>query len=94
MSPHTRNDAAGQIAMQVEEVFSEIFEAGALSHVIREFIEVAEPEFAVLPIGESNTVHDLMLREGKNPVNAKNRIWGRTRVGPLARASMDLEIKI
>ena len=47
-----------EIALKIEQMFLEIGEGLSLGDVIGEFVEVAEPIFAVLPVGEADWRHE------------------------------------
>ena len=64
MTPDTRDGAAEEIPLEVEQVFLEIRKGFSLGDVVGEFVEVAEPIFAVLPVGEACRRHESSLSEG------------------------------
>ena len=73
MTSNRRNDTTGQIAVKVSEVFLQVSETGALGGVIRKFIQMAEPEFAVLPVGESNGLHVVTISWAPDTVNGRTQ---------------------
>jgi hypothetical protein len=44
-----------------------------LGGVIRKFIQMAEPEFAVLPVGESNGLHVVTISWAPDTVNGRTQ---------------------
>ena len=57
MPTDTGDGSAEKIALEVEKMFLEIGQRLPLSDVVGEFIEVAEPVFPVLPVGETDFWH-------------------------------------
>jgi hypothetical protein len=53
---------AGEISVEIKEMFLKVIEAGALGHVIGKLVQVAEAEIAVLPISESDGLHVATIR--------------------------------
>jgi hypothetical protein len=56
--------------VQVKEMLFEVFKTRSLGHVIRELVQVAEPELVVLPVSESDCLHKSRIVERENEVNA------------------------
>jgi hypothetical protein len=50
-------------------MFFEIFKGGSLRHVIGEFVQVAKPEFAFLPVCEADGLHEATIPEWARGVN-------------------------
>ena len=65
MAPDTRDAAAEEITLEIEQMFLEIGEGLSLGDVIGEFVKVAEPIFSVLPVGEACRRHAFNLSEGR-----------------------------
>jgi len=55
------NGAAAEIPLEVEKMLLEILEGFSLGDVIGEFVQVAQPVSAVLPVGEA-VGHEFNLR--------------------------------
>ncbi len=55
------NFAAREVAIKINEILLEFFERLALSQVIRELFEVAEPHFTVLPTDIACRAHSFIL---------------------------------
>ena len=55
---------SNEIALKIQQVFLEIRKGFSLGDVVREFVEVAEPVFPVLPVGKACRRHRLSLSEG------------------------------
>ena len=69
--------------VEVAQVFLQIFQVGALGDIIRVFIEMAEPEAVVLPIGEAEGTHNVQRSGGRGEVNqgCKEQASGCRRAG-------------
>ena len=61
MATDAGNGAAAEIPLEVEKMLLEILEGFSLGDVIGEFVQVAQPVSAVLPVGETIS-HVMILR--------------------------------
>ena len=57
MPTDTGDGPAEKIALEVEKMFLEIRQGLTLGDVVGEFVEVTEPVFPVLPVGETDFWH-------------------------------------
>jgi hypothetical protein len=59
--PNGWNLAACQVGVQIAKVLLEVIQRCPLGHVIGKFLQVSEPEFAILPIDKPLSFHDKMI---------------------------------
>ena len=64
MTPDTRDGAAEEITLEIEQMVLEIRKGFSLGDVFGEFVKVADPIFAVLPVGEADRGHSGSLSGG------------------------------
>ena len=57
MPTGTGDGSAEKIALEIEKMFLEIRQGLTLGDVVGEFVEVTEPVFPVLPVGEADLWH-------------------------------------
>lgn len=61
------NFTAPQVPVEIPKVLLEFSQRLALSQVVRELLEVAEPHLAVLPVDVSSLAHDTILQLNAMP---------------------------
>jgi hypothetical protein len=62
--------------VQIRQVGFQVIQAAALSRVIGKFIEIADPVFAILPIGEADVFHDkVKMRDLAGPSNPGRAVF-------------------
>ena len=59
MAPDTRDGAAQEIPLEIQQMLFEVRERFPLGDVVRELIQVTQPILPVLPVGETRRDHDL-----------------------------------
>ena len=69
MTSHVRYGSGGQILVQIAKVFLQVLQTGALGEVIREFVEIAQPSVAVLPVRKAKPFHGANLESRFQAVN-------------------------
>jgi hypothetical protein len=60
-TPDARNLATGYVAVQISKVVLKLCQRLALSQVVGEFLKVAEPHLAILPVDVTSRVHSTIL---------------------------------